>query len=150
MAAATQQRLWSTSRGRLRGLDRNARWVQGPFSIPNPKALKGFTRLARPTEGDEFYRACDSKFSKNVRSTARYDPIWLSHVKGIPRLWLIGLSQILQDFTDLTCRPQRDRILPVELGVIPIHFCKCKNLADDLLGRFVRFLDHQLNRLRNV
>src|SRR5271168_4624895 len=46
MAAATQQRLWSTSRGRLRGLDRNARWVQGPFSIPNPKALKGFTRLA--------------------------------------------------------------------------------------------------------
>lgn len=75
----------------------------------------------------------------NVSAAGRSSPMLMSledrprhfryrvlHVVSISDLRQLAVSEVLHDFADLASTTESDRILPVELRVVPVHFCQCK------------------------
>ena len=50
------------------------------------------------------------------------------HVKAVVGLHRVVFADVLQNLSDLSSSADRNRFKPVELGIVPIHFCQGENL----------------------
>ena len=56
------------------------------------------------------------------------------HVIAVPNLWSIMLFQVFHDLPHLSCATERNGVLSIQLGVVPVHFCQPKNLFGKKCG----------------
>lgn len=58
--------------------------------------------------------------------------------------------QILHDFPDLSGATERDWVLPIQLSVVPVHFCQSEDFPGQKGWALLRTDDSQLKWLRDV
>src|SRR5712691_11607846 len=72
------------------------------------------------------------------------------HIEAVADLWLFMRAQVFHHLPNLSGTFQGNGVLPVKLGVIPIHLRQTENFSTYHSRRFVAFYNANFKRLRDI